>query len=153
MSNSHPPFEGDETTSLLPSNDWKTLLPCISEPTIDAGTSQLIDFKHSLRRADSANDNVPVPVLAFELLVVLYHLTLPADHDDIKARLSQMSLLLFGELLSAIRANDDFERQFGAFPVYKFKVDPSATKHLCSGHLFLLFHGCSTNECNTCFQY
>lgn len=150
MSNSHSPLEEDEITPLLPSNDWKTLLPCISEPTIDAGTSQLIDFKHSFRRANShgVNDShVPVPVLAFELLVVLYHLTLPGDHDDMKARLSQMSLLLFGELVSAIRANDDFGRQarFGAFLVYKFKADPSAAKHLCSAHSFYYSMGASTN--------
>lgn len=133
MSNSHLLPEEDETTPLLPNSDWKTLLPCISEPTIDAHTSELIDFKHSFYGADSANDNVPVPVIAFELLVILYHLTLPGYHDDIKPRLSRMSQSHFFELVSEIKAGGDSERQkkFGAFLVYKFKVDSSSARHLC----------------------
>lgn len=135
MSNSYFPVS-EATPLLFDNNDWETLLPSISETSVDDDPTQTIDFRHSFRTADNNDAPVPIPVLAFELLAVLYHLTtLSGSTENIKReRLAEMGIKLFHQIVETIKANDDSGKrtEYEAFLIYKFKLDPSARKYLRS---------------------
>ncbi|GJJ09621.1 hypothetical protein Clacol_003844 [Clathrus columnatus] len=132
----------DEITPLLSNNNikWEALLPSVSETIIlddDGDSLDIIDFKHSFR----SRQTTPIPVIAFEFLVVLYHLTLrDTNSKDVyyesrktipKVKLKKKALTLFDEISQTFKNNSGMETALSTLLVYRFRLDPAGSKYLC----------------------